>query len=73
MKLKRNMNDIDRVFRGFMGLGLLYLGPGTDLLTSDFMSGALLGVVGGFTLFSAITAHCSIYNIAGFGTYKDTA
>ena len=71
MKLKRNMNTIDRLLRSVMGLALIYLGPGSDLITTDFLSGILLAVVGGFTLFSAITAHCSIYNIAGFNTYKE--
>ena len=70
MKLKRNMNTIDRILRTIMGLALIYLGPGSDVLTSDFLSNTLLTVVGLFTLFSAITAHCSIYNIAGFNTYK---
>ena len=65
------MNTIDQILRGIMGLGLIYLGPGSDVLTSDFLSGALLGFVGVFTLFSAVTAHCSIYNIAGFCTYKE--
>ena len=72
MKLKRNMNTIDQILRGFMGAGLIYLGPGSDILTTDILSSVLLALVGVFTLFSAITAHCSIYNIAGFGTYKDT-
>lgn len=71
MKFKRNMSTTDQLIRGVMGLGLIYIGPASDILTSDFLSGALLGLVGVFTLISAITGHCTIYNIAGFCTYKE--
>lgn len=71
MKLKRNMNSIDQILRSCMGLGLIYLGLGTDVLTDDFLSNALLAVVGLFTLISGITGYCSIYHIAGFNTYKE--
>lgn len=53
-----------------MGLVLIYLGLGTDVLTSDILSKVLLVAVGVFTLVSGITGHCSIYHIAGFNTYK---
>lgn len=70
MKKQRNMNRIDQVFRCVMGLVLIYLGLGTDMLTSDMLSKVLLAAVGAFTLFSGVTGHCSIYHIAGFNTYK---
>lgn len=65
------MANIDRVFRTAMGLSLIYLGVDPEILTSDFLSRILLAAVGVFTLVSGITGHCSIYHIAGFGTYKD--
>lgn len=71
MKKQRNMNRVDQVFRCIMGLTLIYLGPGTDMLTSDMLSKVLLAAVGAFTLFSGVTGHCSIYHIAGFNTYKE--
>ena len=70
MKIQRNMNRVDQVFRCVMGLTLIYLGLGTDMLTSDNLSKMLLAAVGAFTLISGITGYCSIYHIAGFNTYK---
>lgn len=70
MKKQRNMNRVDQIFRCVMGLVLIYLGLGTDVLTSDILSKGLLVAVGAFTLFSGVTGHCSIYHIAGFNTYK---
>lgn len=67
---KRNMSNIDRVIRTVMGLGLIYIGVDPDILTSDLLSRILLAAVGAFTLVSGITGHCSIYQIAGFDTYK---
>lgn len=70
MALKRNMSTLDRIIRTIMGLALIYFGPVSDALVSDTLSGILMGLVGAFTLFSAITGHCSIYNFAGICTYK---
>lgn len=71
MSKKRNMSTLDRGFRTIMGLSLIYLGVDSDILTSDLLSRLLLAAVGIFTLISGITGYCSIYNLAGFGTYKD--
>lgn len=70
MKQQRKMNRVDQTFLCAMGLTLIYLGLGTDVLTSDMLSKALLVAVGIFTLISGITGHCSIYHIAGFNTYR---
>lgn len=71
MKLKRNMSGLDQLLRSLMGLSLIYFGPVSDVFVSDFLSSALMGLVGVFTLFSAVTSHCSIYSIAGINTYKN--
>jgi hypothetical protein len=54
-----------------MGLSLIYLSLGTDMLTTDTLSRALLGIVGLFALISAITSYCPIYHFAGLSTYKE--
>ncbi len=73
MKLKRNMGPVDQVFRGAMGVGLIYLGPISEILTADFMSGVLLALVGALTVVSAASGYCPLYHIAGFCTYKPKA
>lgn len=64
------MSRIDQIFRGVMGVGLMYLGSGSTLLTNDILSRVLLAAVGLFTIVSAITGYCSVYHFAGFNTYK---
>lgn len=70
MKLKRNMGPADQVLRGSMGLGLIYVGPFSHALTSDFMSGLLLALVGLLTTVSAAFGYCPLYHVAGFCTYR---
>lgn len=70
MKINKNMGVADRWFRGAMGVGLIYLGPLSDVLTSDPLSGALLAVVGVLTVGSAAIGYCPLYHIAGFCTYR---
>ena len=70
MKLKRNMGPGDQVFRAAMGIGLIYLGPVSKMLTSDSMSGILLALVGALTVISAASGYCPLYHMAGFCTYK---
>lgn len=60
MKKQRNMNRVDQIFRCVMGLVLIYLGLGTDVLTSDILSKGLLVAVGAFTLFSGVTVRFTI-------------
>lgn len=60
MKLKRNMGEIDRILRAAMGASLIYLGPLSDTLTTDPMSGALLGAFGVLTVAAALLGSCTI-------------
>lgn len=64
------MGVADRWLRSAMGLGLIYLGPFSDVLTSDPMSGALLAMVGVLTVGSAAIGYCPLYHIAGVCTYR---
>ena len=75
MKLKRNMGPVDQVIRAVVGVSLIYLGPVSKMLTSDFMSGMLLALVGALALISAATGYCPLYHVSGFctSTPKDDA
>ena len=70
MQFKRNMGPIDQVFRTAMGAALIYLGPVAHIITSDFMSDILLGIVGLLTIISSAFGYCPMYHMAGFCTYK---
>ncbi len=71
MKLKRNMGLVDQIFRIFMGLGLIYLGPFSDFLTSDELSSILLSAVGVMIIISSLIGWCPFYHFAGLSSYKD--
>lgn len=70
MKLKRNMGEIDRLLRAAMGIGLIYLGPISHMVTSDPMSGALLAALGVLTVAAAVFGWCPLYQISGFSTRR---
>ena len=70
MKLNRNMGFVDQVFRTIMGLVLIYIGPFSEVLTSDFISGLLLASVGVMVIVSSLIGFCPLYHVAGFNTYK---
>lgn len=70
MQFKRNMSTADQIFRTTMGVGLIYLGPFSDILTTDLMSGILLAIVGFITIISSAIGYCPLYHVAGFCTYK---
>ena len=70
MKLNRNMGSVDQVFRTIMGLALIYIGPLSDALTTDFISGLLLASVGVMIVVSSFIGFCPLYHVAGFNTYK---
>ena len=67
--LKRNMSLADQIFRSFLGLLFIYLGPLSDVLTDDFLSSALLTIVGMLVILSSFLGFCPLYHVAGFNTY----
>ncbi len=71
MKLKRNMGLVDQVFRIFMGLGLIYLGPFSDFLTNDTLSSVLLSAVGAMIIISSLIGWCPFYHFAGLSSYRE--
>ncbi len=71
MTLARNMGPIDQVFRTLMGVACMYLGPFSDWLTSDFISGVLLALVGLLVIISSLAGFCPFYYAAGFNTYRE--
>ena len=73
MKIKRNMGAADQVVRAGLGAALIYVGPFAHVLTSDFMSGLLLGFVGLLTSVASVFGYCPLYDVAGICTYKANA
>lgn len=73
MNLKRNMGPIDQVFRTIMGAGFIYIGPISDILTTDFLSSVLLSLVGGMIIVSSLIGWCPVYHMAGFNTNNPSA
>ena len=73
MKLKRNMGILDQIFRTIMGAGLIYIGPISDVLTTDPLSSVLLSIVGGMIIVSSLIGWCPVYHMAGFNTNKSSA
>ena len=70
MKLQRNMSFSDQIFRITMGLALIYIGPFSDILTSDTLSAVLLTIVGVLIIISSLIGWCPFYHMAGFNTYN---
>ena len=70
MKISRNMGPVDQTLRTLIGIALIYLGPVSHILTSDFMSGVLLGFIGILNIASSAIGYCPMYQMAGFFTYK---
>ena len=71
MTLPRNMGPVDQLLRILMGLFCLYLGPFSDWLTSDYVSGLLLAFVGLLVIISSLTGFCPFYHAAGINTYRE--
>ena len=69
MNLPRNMSFPDQVFRTIMGVVLIYLGPFSDILTSDPLSSILLSFVGIMIIISSLIGWCPFYHVAGFNTH----
>ena len=70
MKLQRNMSLLDQIFRTTMGLALIYIGPFSNILTSDTLSAVLLSLVGVLIIISSLIGWCPFYHMAGFNTYN---
>lgn len=70
MNIQRNMGFPDQVFRTLMGLMLIYIGPFSDVVTSDVLSAVLLTVVGVMIIISSMIGWCPVYHMAGFNTNK---
>ena len=70
MQLERNMGMSDQIFRVSMGLILIYMGPLSDVLTSDTLSAIILAGVGVMIIISSLIGWCPFYHLAGFNTYK---
>ena len=72
MKVKRNMNCLDQLFRIALGVVLIYTGfVNTGLINSDVINW-ILGLFGIVNIVVAITRHCPVYSLADISTCKDS-
>ncbi|MGD8785141.1 MAG: DUF2892 domain-containing protein [Thioalkalispiraceae bacterium] len=72
IKFKRNMNKYDRGLRAIVGSALLILGPVTEYITIDDLSGIIMGVLGSTALISAFFSYCILYEVTGFDTTRSS-
>jgi len=64
--MKANQSTIDRVIRGAVGVGLLFVG--TVLVKGVF--GIVLDVIGAVLLFSGFVGFCHVYKVFHIDTSK---
>lgn len=64
--LEQNVGGFDLYFRAIIGL-VAVIGLSMDYFTGWQWLAALVGFVG---LFTAITRHCTLYNVMGYSTAK---
>ncbi len=68
MKKEPNLHKIDRIMRGIIGLGCIYIGfIDTSLITNRVVA-ILMGVFGIVNLWAFATHRCPVYTAAGFST-----
>jgi hypothetical protein len=70
VSFQRNMSTFDRFARAVVGTCLIFLGPMSELVTSDQISTFIMGAVGAIALISALLAYCFLYEMTGFCTLK---
>ncbi len=68
LKFKTNMGTADRIIRIIVGVGLLVLGPLTEIIQITTTVRIALGAIGLFALISALTSYCLFYDITGANT-----
>ncbi|HEX9625947.1 MAG TPA: DUF2892 domain-containing protein [Acidiferrobacterales bacterium] len=66
--MKRNMNGLDQVVRGVIGVAAGYLGFIEPAAVGDPVLAALVGLFGVLNVFSAFTAYCPVYHLAGMSS-----
>jgi len=70
VNFKPNMNIIDRIARAIVGSALIFLGPVSEIVTTDEVSTFILGAVGAIALISSFFSYCILYEMTGFNTLK---
>jgi len=71
VNFKPNMNTIDRITRAIVGTVLLFLGPVSEIITTDEISTFLMGAIGATALISSLFSYCILYEVTGFNTLKN--
>ncbi len=65
--MKRNISNLDRIFRAVAGIVLIAL---YALGTLSGTLGLVLAIVGGVLLLTAVINFCPLYALFKFSTYK---
>ncbi|MDH4276026.1 MAG: DUF2892 domain-containing protein [Gammaproteobacteria bacterium] len=68
MGMVRNVGGLDRVFRGVIGLALIYIGVFSGWLGTDYVSAYVLCAIGGIFTLTAIFSYCPAYGFVGLNT-----
>ncbi|WP_191602362.1 YgaP family membrane protein [Marinomonas algicola] len=67
----RNLNSIDRVVRGFIGLSVCLFTFFYGEFIGDSLIRGLLFVFGVLNLISFISSWCPVYHLVNLSTYKE--
>lgn len=67
MALIKNMSNIDRFIRFFLGAGFFYLGFFFDITDYTVING-LIGLFGAVNMISATISVCPVYTFAGISS-----
>lgn len=70
LKFKSNLGMIDRILRGGIGIGVMYVGFFTNSLITDKVAALVFGCMGFMSLIVAIVGYCPGYALIGFSTLK---
>ena len=71
MKITRNACLADQLVRGAIGIGCSFFGFIDTAYINNSVIAVLVGLFGLLNIFTAITAHCPIYRLAGIHTSPD--
>lgn len=66
--MKRNMNGLDQLARGAIGVAASYVGFFEPAAIGDPILAALVAMFGVLNVFSAFSAYCPVYHLAGISS-----
>ena len=70
MAIESNLNTLDRLLRGLIGIGVTAFALFNGDIIDDVFIEVLLGIFGILNLISLTSGWCPVYHIAGLSTRK---